>query len=75
MCEISRTIALCVVCLLPSISIGQECSEARLGSVAEAAEYLQHASAARRRWYACGQPFSELQVRQPRKQFLCFLNI
>jgi hypothetical protein len=45
MCEISRAIALCVVCFLPLISIGQECSEARLGSAAEAAEYLQHASA------------------------------
>jgi hypothetical protein len=46
MCDISRTVALCVVCLLPSISIAQECSEARLGSAAEAAEYLRHASAA-----------------------------
>jgi len=40
------TVALCVVCFLPLISIGQECSEARMGSVAEAAEYLQHASTA-----------------------------
>ncbi|PYX38474.1 MAG: hypothetical protein DMG81_11625 [Acidobacteria bacterium] len=37
---------MCVVCLLPSISIGEECGEARFGSAAEAAEYLQHASAA-----------------------------
>jgi hypothetical protein len=46
MSEISRTVALCVVCFLPLLSIGQECGEVRLGSAAEAAAYLRHASAA-----------------------------